>query len=183
MQLPVRACNQTSLGLHGWQKGCVAYAEVGSAGIDRSFSKGAAAGIIIGAVVFGLLAGVGTGCAIIRCYTIYMHCQQGGPHAKLSSLWRHIALSEDSMLLQQLLAWRAFASTGWAPSLVRGKPSCAAMRSEDCEKCVCAIDAALQAAVMFVGRKARLTQSCVQAGAWGIFGGSSGGDACKTRAG
>ena len=42
------------------------------------FSKGAAAGIIIAAVVFGLLAGVTTGCAVIRCYTIYMHCQAGG---------------------------------------------------------------------------------------------------------
>ncbi|CAK0784083.1 hypothetical protein CVIRNUC_007286 [Coccomyxa viridis] len=51
----------------------------GQVSSNRSFSKGAAAGIIIAAVGFGLLTGVGMGCAILRCYIIYLHCRQGEP--------------------------------------------------------------------------------------------------------
>ncbi|CAL5230085.1 g13542 [Coccomyxa viridis] len=56
--------------------------EAGAA--DWGFSKGAAAGIIIGAVIFGLLAGVATGFAVIRCYTIYTTINNGH---HLRDLW------------------------------------------------------------------------------------------------
>ena len=54
-------------------------AVTGARAADWGFSKGAAAGIIIGAVIFGLLAGVATGFAVIRCYTIYATINSGGP--------------------------------------------------------------------------------------------------------
>ena len=44
---------------------------------EWGFSKGAAAGIIIGAVIFGLLAGVATGCAVIRCCAMYATISSG----------------------------------------------------------------------------------------------------------
>ena len=53
---------------------------------EWGFSRGAAAGIIIGAVMFGLLAGVATGCAVIRCYTIYITINSGGARSLRGTL-------------------------------------------------------------------------------------------------
>ena len=66
-------------------------ANAGQVSSNRSFSKGAAAGIIIAAVGFGLLTGIGMGCAILRCYTIYLHCRQG----ELELQCMELALCQD----------------------------------------------------------------------------------------
>ena len=60
------------------------HAVTGARAADCGFSKGAAAGIIIGAIIFGLLAGVATGFAVIRCYTIYTTINSG----EARMLWR-----------------------------------------------------------------------------------------------
>jgi len=52
-------------------------ADAGQRDSNWGFSKGAAAGIIVSAVIFGLLAGVATGCAVIRCYTVYITVNSG----------------------------------------------------------------------------------------------------------
>jgi len=70
-------CSRTQQTWHSRTIVNVLNADAGQRDSNWGFSKGAAAGIIVSAVIFGLLAGVATGCAVIRCYTVYIAINSG----------------------------------------------------------------------------------------------------------